>query len=85
MAGIEWEDPSNFPMACFSEYIISIEDDSNIQLLVNGSTMASFDDLIAANFTVCETITIRVSPVLNGMSVEDSSATMEDVYLDSGT
>ena len=58
-------------------------DDSNIELIVNGGTVASFDDLREANFTLCKTITIRVSPVLNGMPVEDSSATM-DVYLDAG-
>ena len=83
MAGIEWEAPSNFPTDCFSQYIISIVDDSNIELIVNGGTVASFDDLREANFTLCKTITIHVSPMLNGMPVEDSSVTV-DVYLDAG-
>ena len=76
MAGIEWEAPSNVPMACFGQYIVS-DSNSNVELTVS-DTMASLEDLREAGFTFCEVISIQVTPVPFNTSSATSEVSLND-------
>ncbi len=83
--GLMWLAPSNVPMTCFPQYIISLTEDPTVNLTVS-SNRASSADLNARGFPYCTNLSMTVTPILyTGAPLTSSSASTTVAINDPGT
>ncbi len=76
LTGLMWLAPSNVPVTCFPQYIISLTENPAVNLTVS-STSASSAALNARGFQYCVDQSVTVTPILsNGTTYDTGSASM---------